>query len=921
VREFLLDGLESGEPCIVVGTEAHRQAFCLALATRGVDVELARASGRLALVDAGETLDKIFVNGVLDPESFRREACSMIERALEKTAGGRVRVYGEMVDILWRSGKRSVALELEQLWNDLARDYDYSVLCGYTFGNFCRASDSDEFERICRLHSHIVNPHGASTADLGDAGLELVLLRQRASALEHELEQRKELEEALRQALADRRGAEQAMCENQRLLETIANEVPVLVAYVGTDGRYRFSNRTYEHWFGQPPSTISGKTMAEVLGEEVYERVRPHVETVLSGKPVRYEAQLPYQRGSRFIEATYVPDFSSDGTLLGFAALVADLSQRKRLEAERDANAERTERLMKITAAIAEAVTEEQVLDAIVDKTAAALGASTVGLWTTDRAGRDALLLRCFGYPDGVRTRFSEAPLDASARFPPLDVLCSGKPIFIASQAELLERYPHLATATTKGRSYCLACLPVSVEGSRPGSLLFSFDGAPPIDEEQRKLLMLVARYSGQALARLQLLESERRSRALAEASATRTGVLSQRAELLHGLAKAIIVAERVEPVFEAALDAIAQALGTSRASILVFDNDGVMRFKAWRDLSEDYRRAVEGHSPWPRDARAPEPIVVPDVEADPTLTSYVPLFRREGIAALAFIPLVTTGQLVGKFMVYYAEPRELRDHELAMARAIANHVAAALARFAAVEELRETVHFNEIFTGILGHDLRNPLGAIMTAAELAMKRDESERIAKPLSRIVTSGARMARMIDQLLDFTRLRVGAGIPLAPRPLDLASVVRQVMDELDDSYPECSLRLEREGDTNGVWDADRLSQVFSNLVANAVQHGVLEHGVTVRIDGTAPAQVRVEVRNSGRIPPEVLPKVFEPMAGASPRRKSSQGLGLGLFISQQILKAHGGRIDVESSAHDTTFTVCLPRVAKRPANGTP
>jgi signal transduction histidine kinase len=241
--------------------------------------------------------------------------------------------------------------------------------------------------------------------------------------------------------------------------------------------------------------------------------------------------------------------------------------------------------------------------------------------------------------------------------------------------------------------------------------------------------------------------------------------------------------------------------------------------------------------------------------------------------------------------------------------------------RFAAVEELRETVRFNEIFTGILGHDLRNPLGAIMTAAELALKRDENERLVKPLSRIVTSGTRMARMIDQLLDFTRVRVGAGIPLAPRPLDISSVVRQVMDELDDTHPDCTLHFEHAGDTNGVWDADRLSQVFSNLVANAVQHGDLEHGVSVRVDGTHAAQVLVEVRNMGRIPQEILPRVFEPMTGVSPRRENTQGLGLGLFISQQILRAHGGRIDVQSSEHGTTFTVSLPRLAPKPGNGTP
>ena len=81
---------------------------------------------------------------------------------------------------------------------------------------------------------------------------------------------------------------------------------------------------------------------------------------------------------------------------------------------------------------------------------------------------------------------------------------------------------------------------------------------------------------------------------------------------------------------------------------------DGVMRFKAWRGLSDEYRRAVEGHSPWPRDVHAPEPIVVPDVESDPAMAPYLPLFREEGIGALAFIPLVAGGRLIGKFMVYY---------------------------------------------------------------------------------------------------------------------------------------------------------------------------------------------------------------------------------------------------------------------------
>jgi signal transduction histidine kinase len=216
------------------------------------------------------------------------------------------------------------------------------------------------------------------------------------------------------------------------------------------------------------------------------------------------------------------------------------------------------------------------------------------------------------------------------------------------------------------------------------------------------------------------------------------------------------------------------------------------------------------------------------------------------------------------------------------------------------------------MFTGMLGHDLRNPLGSIMTAAQLAVLRSSEERLTVPLARILKAGTRMARMIDQLLDFTRVRVGAGIPIDPGPANVATIAREVMEELDDAHPEWTLELERAGDTRGTWDSDRLSQVFSNLVANAVQHGIPEHGATVRIDGTDPDMVTVEVRNQGTIPAAQLPGLFDAMSGEERSRARSGGLGLGLFISRQILRSHGGTIDVESSDETgTIFTVQLPR----------
>ena len=695
----------------------------------------------------------------------------------------------------------------------------------------------------------------------------------------------------------------QALAQLERTHELLAitDALPTLVCHVDAEQRYTFVNSAYERWFGVPCDDVIGRRVSDVLGPDAYAAIREHVEDALRGRAVRYEAYLPYRLGGeRYIEATYVPRIDGSGRVAGFVGLIADISERKQDERLREAAIRRVERLMKVTTAIADAVTPEQVYTAVVDQVAVAVQARSVVLWRVHDEERGALLLlRGVGYEPEVLKRFARVPLDTEPRLPVLDAVASGQPLWIDSQAMLLEHYPHLVDAVGENE-FRIACLPVSVRGRPLGVLGFTFRPETQLDEDERNFLMLVARYSGQALERLRLLEAEQASRA--------------HAELLYGLAAAANAAERVEQVFEAALDAIGRALGASRSSILAFDRDGVMRFKAWRGLSDGYRRAVEGHSPWTRDTRSPQPVAVADALGDASLAQYHALFRQEGIGALGFFPLVAAGRVIGKFMVYYEQPRAFAPHELELATAIANHVAAAIDRFAVMAELQRTVHFNEMFTGMLGHDLRNPLGAIMTAAQLALTRGGDERLLKPLSRIVTSGTRMARMIDQLLDFTRVRVGAGIPIERKRVALEPLLGQVLDELEDALPSSRLQLECRGDLTGTWDGDRLLQVFSNLLANAAQHGIALAGVRVDVDGRDEAQVQIDVHNMGAIPAQLLPRLFEPMTGGEGRRDRAQGLGLGLFISREIVKAHGGSIEVSSSeAAGTTFRVSLPRTA--------
>jgi signal transduction histidine kinase len=178
---------------------------------------------------------------------------------------------------------------------------------------------------------------------------------------------------------------------------------------------------------------------------------------------------------------------------------------------------------------------------------------------------------------------------------------------------------------------------------------------------------------------------------------------------------------------------------------------------------------------------------------------------------------------------------------------------------------------------------------------------------------VVTSAERMARMIGDLLDFTRGRLGGGIPIAPRPTNLQHLGRHLVEELMAAHPGRELRLEAEGNLEGEWDPDRLAQVLGNLGKNALDYSPEGTPVRFTLRGEGDT-VRVEVHNEGPpIPAERLPSIFEPFrrfteAGMHP----SSGLGLGLYIVQQVVRAHGGTVEVRSTAREgTCFTVRLPR----------
>ncbi|MGN2431059.1 ATP-binding protein [Pseudomonas syringae] len=220
------------------------------------------------------------------------------------------------------------------------------------------------------------------------------------------------------------------------------------------------------------------------------------------------------------------------------------------------------------------------------------------------------------------------------------------------------------------------------------------------------------------------------------------------------------------------------------------------------------------------------------------------------------------------------------------------------------------------IFLGILGHDLRTPLSAILLGADVLLRTsDLGARPTKVASRIYSSVKRASQIVGDLLDFTRSQIGPGIPLKKTETDIQPICARIVDESRTVNPEADIRLTSSEHVIAYVDGDRLEQVFSNLIGNSIQHGNSNDPVEVTLAASGDT-LQFTVHNTGSpIPEDVLPFIFNPMGRYSPEQITDNGpyssLGLGLFIVSKIIDAHGGRIEVTSKAEQgTTFAVFIP-----------
>lgn len=401
----------------------------------------------------------------------------------------------------------------------------------------------------------------------------------------------------------------------------------------------------------------------------------------------------------------------------------------------------------------------------------------------------------------------------------------------------------------------------------------------------------------------------------------------------LFALVARVNSAPSLSEICEAALETIFQCQDADRAALLLTDSQGMMKFKAWRGLSDEYRRAVEGHSPW-KPGDSPQPLAIDDIARAELSDELRTVVEKEGIRSLAFIPITYEKRLLGKLMLYFNSPHVFAGDELKPAQTIASQIAFAIEREnvsqqlkRANDELLAASRAKDDFMATLSHELRTPLNPVLLLASDAMNnRELPPRVRADFNTIRKNIEMEARLIDDLLDLTRIARGK-IILEKHFVNLRTVltdaVAQVREEMNQKKLRLELRLKAAQHTVFA-DSVRLQQIFWNLLKNAVKFTPEGGQVTVETE-MAGDKLLTKISDTGiGMTDDELAGIFKAFAQGEHAASNGHrfgGLGLGLSISQKLTELHSGQIVATSEGRDkgAIFIVELPLVTAAESNG--
>ena len=689
-----------------------------------------------------------------------------------------------------------------------------------------------------------------------------------------------------------------ALCERNRMLEALLDALPDRVAmYALGTTQLVFGNRAVTQSFGElsnlPPEEMFGRTIAQLnLPAEVVRDNGWRFARVAAGETLRHEVLMPTADSLRWRETLMSPVRDAAGAVESVAVSSRDIHERKLAES-------RLRLLSKLTR-LADAIDHEGVYAALAHMTVPELGdwclVDTVSdgkLGRVQVAHRDpaqaSLADELARAPDSPALASSLRQLVANGSFvlprvqldKPLDDAQLDKPIDDAQVDKLLDDtkvdkqlddtqvdkqlddvqvdklldHPELRALLTRLSARSLLLLPLVLDGELAAVATLVWSGESPwqYGPDDRAIAEAIAGRATQTLenARLhqQLRESEERFRvALAH---SQVSLFEVDRELRFRWAQLPIAMEPLP-------DIVGRALGEV--------SDQSEAFTAILQQAIDSGRGVTS-----------EVEVGKDGELRCLLASIEPLRDEAG---------VVTGAI--------GAATDITDTKRVQ------------------EELARALGFRDQMLGILGHDLRNPLSAVTGLTGLMLLDSALSNSARgQVEHIQEAARRMSEMIRTLIDFAQSRFKqGGLPVTPSRCDLGAIAAAAVADLRAAHHASVIELAAPAAADGHWDAGRMAQVVSNLVANAIAHGDRASPVRVALE-VADDHVVLRVSNRGpMIPRELLPTLFEPFRQGNGATRS-RGLGLGLYIVDQIVRGHGGTIAVDSTADGTTFSVRVPR----------
>ncbi|HTN21116.1 MAG TPA: GAF domain-containing sensor histidine kinase [Pelobium sp.] len=288
------------------------------------------------------------------------------------------------------------------------------------------------------------------------------------------------------------------------------------------------------------------------------------------------------------------------------------------------------------------------------------------------------------------------------------------------------------------------------------------------------------------------------------------------------------------------------------------------------------------------------------------------------GFKSYISVPIINkNGEFFGTLCAIDPNPAELNNPKIRgmfhlFADLIAFHMDAIEKMYRSEKELieeRETAVLREQFIAVLGHDLRNPLNSVMNIAKILLRSPDEERVEKLAHILQDSSFRMRALIDNILDFARGRLGDGITLEKSHQHLKNNIQMVVDELAIANPDADIQIQYDLDSPVYCDGGRFEQLLSNLLSNAISYGHKDKPILVKAKKEGDELLLSVVNSSEKIPDEVLYQLFKPFVRGENKSKNN-GLGLGLYISSEIAKAHGGAMAVNSDEQTTSFVFRMP-----------